>query len=128
MPKIIVLKQKGSWEKTQRFLRRCRRLDVRKVLEAYGQEGVDALAAATPKDTGKTAASWGYKIETRTDGVAIVWTNANIVEGVPIAVILQYGHGTRNGGYVEGIDYINPTMRPIFEKIAQRAFGEVRME
>lgn len=72
MPKIVVLKQKGSWGKTQRFLRRCRGLDVRKALEAYGQEGVDALAAATPKDTGKTAASWDYKIETRTDGVAIV--------------------------------------------------------
>ena len=89
---------------------------------------VEALAKATPKDTGKTAASWSYTVTKGKESITITWRNSNIVDGVPIAVILQYGHGTRNGGYVEGVDYINPAMRPIFERIAARAWGEVRTE
>ena len=98
------------------------------LLDQYGKEGVEALARATPKDTGKTAASWNYAVHKSDGRITITWSNSNIVDGVPIAVILQYGHGTRNGGYVEGVDYINPAMRPIFERIAQRAWGEVRTE
>ena len=90
--------------------------------------GVEALAAATPRKTGKTAASWSYRVEKGKDSIAIIWSNSNIVDGTPIAVILQYGHGTRNGGYVEGVDYINPAMRPIFDEIAKRAWEEVRRE
>ena len=97
-------------------------------MDQYGKEGVEALARATPKDTGKTAASWSYAVHKSDGRITITWSNSNIVDGVPIAVILQYGHGTRNGGYVEGVDYINPAMRPIFERIAQRAWGEVRTE
>ena len=113
MSKVILFRQKGSFKKTERFLKgvSAGRLDA--VLAGYGQKGVEALAAATPKKTGKTAASW---------------SNSNIVDGPPIAVILQYGHGTRNGGYVEGVDYINPAMRPIFDEIAKRAWEEVRRE
>mgnify|MGYP000450034768 FL=1 len=102
--------------------------ELDELLDRYGQEGVEALAKATPKDTGKTAASWSYTVTKGKETITITWRNSNIVDGVPIAVILQYGHGTRNGGYVEGVDYINPAMRPIFERIAARAWGEVRTE
>lgn len=128
MPKIIVFKQKGNFKKTRKFLKRCSNLQLDDLLDQYGKEGVEALARATPKDTGKTAASWSYAVHKSDGRITITWSNSNIVDGVPIAVILQYGHGTRNGGYVEGVDYINPAMRPIFERIAQRAWGEVRIE
>lgn len=128
MPKVIVFRQKGSWAKTRRFLKHCKDVDLDSILERYGQEGVEALARATPKATGKTASSWGYRVTKDENRITISWTNTNIVDGVPIAVILQYGHGTRNGGYVEGTDYINPAMRPIFERIAARAWGEVKAE
>ena len=128
MSKVIIFRQKGDWKKTRKFLKRCSDLDLDDVLNRYGQEGGDALAKATPKDTGKTAASWSYEVTKGRESVVITWKNSNIVDGVPIAVILQYGHGTRNGGYVEGVDYINPAMRPVFERIAARAWGEVRTE
>lgn len=128
MPKIIVFKQKGNFKKTRKFLKRCSNLQLDDLLDQYGKEGVEALARATPKDTGKTAASWSYAVHKSDGRITITWSNSSIVDGVPIAVILQYGHGTRNGGYVEGVDYINPAMRPIFERIAQRAWGEVRTE
>lgn len=128
MPKVIIFRQKGDWKKTRKFLKRCSDLDLDDVLNLYGQEGVDALAKATPKDTGKTAASWSYEVTKGRESIVITWKNSNIVDGVSIAVILQYGHGTRNGGYVEGVDYINPAMRPVFERIAARAWGEVRTE
>lgn len=128
MPKIIVFKQKGNFKKTRKFLKRCSNLQLDDLLDQYGKEGVEALARATPKDTGKTAASWSYAVHKSDGRITITWSNSNIVDCVPIAVILQYGHGTRNGGYVEGVDYINPAMRPIFERIAQRAWGEVRTE
>ena len=128
MPKVIVFRQKGDWKKSRKFLKRCSNLNLDELLDRYGQEGVEARAKATPKDTGKTAASWGYTVTKGKERIAITWRNSNIVDGVPIAVILQYGHGTRNGGYVEGVDYINPAMRPILERIEARAWGEVRTE
>lgn len=128
MAKVIIFKQKGDWKKSRKFLKRCSELDLNAILDQYGREGVEALAKATPKATGKTAASWSYGVTKGKDRITITWRNANIVDGVPIAVILQYGHATRNGGYVEGVDYINPAMRPIFERIAARAWGEVRTE
>lgn len=125
MPKVIVFRQKGNFKNTERFLKRANRFSIDQLLERYGQEGVEALRAATPKDTGLTANSWHYKVKKETDRITITWSNSNIQNGVPIAVILQYGHATRNGGYVEGIDYINPAMRPIFDRIAARAWEEV---
>lgn len=86
---------------------------------------MEALAAATPLDTGETASSWGYRIRRKKDSVTIEWTNSNVVDGVPIAVILQYGHGTRNGGYVQGRDYINPAIRSVFDQLANDAWKEV---
>ena len=126
MPKVIVFRQQGDWKKTKRFLRHCSQLRLDEVLDQYGQEGVDALALATPKKTGKTAASWSYEVTKTENTITIAWKNSNVVDGVPIAVVLQYGHGTRTGGYVVGTDYINPAMRPIFERIAERAWGEVK--
>ena len=94
-------------------------------LDEYGKKGVEALRQATPKDTGKTADSWFYEIKRSKESVSISFNNSNINDGVPIAVILQYGHGTRNGGWVEGRDYINPAIQPVFDEIAEEAWKEV---
>lgn len=126
MPKVVMFRQKGDFRRTSDFLKRVNRLNLDAILNQYGQEGVEALRAATPKDTGTTANSWNYAVHEGTGSITITWSNSNIVDGVPIAVILQYGHGTRNGGYVQGTDYINPAMKPIFDKIAQRAWEEVK--
>ena len=107
-------------------MKRCSNLNLDELLDRYGQEGVEALAKATPKDTGKTAASWSYEIKMDKSGATLCWQNSNIVDGVPIAVILQYGHGTRNGAYVQGIDYINPALAPIFSALANELWKEVR--
>lgn len=124
----IVFKHKGNLKKTTKFLERTLKGDYLKNLDKFGREGVAALALATPVDTGKTAESWDYRIEKTNDGTKIVWTNSNVNKGVNIAIILQYGHGTRNGGYVQGRDYINPAIRPIFDKIADDAWKEVTKE
>lgn len=128
MPKVVMFRQKGDFRRTSDFLKRANRLNLDVILNQYGQEGVEALRAATPKDTGTTANSWSYVVHKGTGSITITWSNSNIVDGVPIAVILQYGHGTRNGGYVQGTDYINPAMKPIFDKIAKRAWKEVKRE
>lgn len=125
---VIVFKHRGNLKKTTKFLERTAKEDYLKSLDKYGQEGVNALSLATPVDTGKTAASWDYRIEKTGTGVKLVWTNSNVNKGVNIAIILQYGHGTRNGGYVQGRDYINPAIRPIFDKIADDAWKEVTRE
>ena len=123
---MITIKAKGDLSKTYNFLKRAQARDFLKKLDKYGEEGVAALSMATPVDTGKTAASWDYEIIQTQKAVTITWKNSNVVNGVPIALILQYGHGTRNGGYVQGRDYINPAIRPIFDKILDSAWKEVR--
>ena len=123
---MITVKSKGDLSKTYNFLTSAKLRTFLKRLEVYGQEGVAALSAATPVDTGKTAASWSYTIVNSQMGVTISWKNSNVVNGIPIAIILQYGHGTRNGGYVQGRDYINPAIRPIFDKILDSAWKEVK--
>ena len=128
MQKVVMFRQKGNFKRTSDFLKRASSLNLDAILNQYGQEGVEALRAATPMDTGTTANSWSYSIHKGTGSITITWSNSNIVNGVPVAVILQYGHGTRNGGYVQGTDYINPAMKPIFDKIAQRAWEEVKRE
>lgn len=125
MSKVIEMRQHGDFKKTLMFFTRLKTRSVRGILEKYGQKGVEALAEATPKATGKTAASWSYEIKMEKEGATLCWKNSNIVGGVPIAVILQYGHGTRNGGYVTGVDYINPAMKPIFDGIASELWKEV---
>lgn len=122
---MIKFRQKGDFSKVTKYLAKVK--DVAKLnnLDKYGREGVAALASATPVDSGLTANSWSYKIERQNGSVSISFHNTNINKGVPIAIILQYGHGTKNGGWVEGRDYINPAIRPIFDKIANDAWKEV---
>lgn len=122
---MISVTTKGDFKNTEKFLDRAKRINLRNVLNRYGEIGVNALAAATPIDTGKTASSWGYYLEISDESSSIIWTNSNVNKGVNIAIILQYGHGTRNGGYVRGRDYINPALAPIFEDLASDAWKEV---
>ena len=122
---MITFRQKGDFAKLTRYFERVKEVAKIGDLDKYGREGVAALASATPVDTGKTASSWNYKIERKNGSVAITFNNTNINKGVPIAIILQYGHGTRNGGWVQGRDYINPAIQPIFDKIAENAWREV---
>lgn len=123
---MITFKQNGNFSNLSITLKRMKRFMDNISLEKYGKEGVTALASATPVDTGLTANSWNYKIEQTKNSVSIIFYNTNIQNGVPIAIILQYGHGTRNGGWVEGRDYINPAIQPIFDRIANEAWKEVR--
>lgn len=122
---ILTYKTKGSFENTNKFFKKMSQKNIFKSLDKYGEEGVAALAAATPVDTGKTASSWSYEIRQTNSSTSIIWKNSNIVDGTPIAVILQYGHGTATGGYVQGVDYINPALRPMFERIADTIWKEV---
>lgn len=122
---MISFRQKGDFSKLTRFLERAKEAVRMGDLNKYGREGVAALASATPVDSGNTAGSWSYKIENRKGSAAISFHNSNIQNGVPIAIILQYGHGTRNGGWVQGRDYINPAIQPLFDKIAEEAWKEV---
>lgn len=122
---MIGFRHKGDFSKTSKYLNGIRQRNFVNILEKYGREGVEALASATPVDTGLTAKSWDYKIEQKNGSISLVFTNSNIQNGIPIAIILQYGHGTRNGGWVQGRDYINPAIQPIFDNIVKQAWGEV---
>lgn len=122
---MIKVSQRGNFNKTERFLNHAVKAEYLSILEKYGQEGVIALSNATPVDSGKTASSWYYKIEHTDRSYTITWCNSNVVDGVPVVVLIQYGHGTRNGGYVEGNDYIHPSIKPIFEELANAAWKEV---
>ena len=122
---MVIVKQKGDFSKTEKFLNIISKKLYYRNLQKYAEQGVAALASATPIDSGTTANSWNYEIRQTKNSVSIYWTNSNVNKGVPIAVIIQYGHGTRNGGYVQGRDYINPAMRPIFDKIAENVWKEV---
>lgn len=122
---MISFKQKGSFKKTEKLLKKSLGKDYRSVLEKYAREGVQALAAATPVRTGLTAASWSYEIIQNGSTLSVIWKNSNIQKYVNIALILQYGHGTGTGGWVEGIDYVNPALKPIFDKMADAAWKEV---
>ena len=123
---MINIKQKGDFKNLSSFLEKTKEKLNLGLLDKYGREGVAALQAATPKDTGKTSESWYYKIERKNGSVSLTFHNSNQNKGVPIAIILQYGHATGNGGYVEGVDYINPALSPIFDKIAEEAWKEVK--
>lgn len=121
----IKLKVKGDLKKTRRFLENAERGNYFSRLAEFAKEGVDALSSATPYDTGLTAKSWGYDISIENGKASILWTNSNVNDGVNIAILLQYGHGTGTGGYVKGTDYINPAIQPIMDKIAEEVWKEV---
>lgn len=118
---------KGDWKDTENWLKKMQTLrNAKRVLEKYGREGVAALSAATPVDSGNTASSWNFEIVQNGETTELVFTNNNLTEtGIPIAILLQYGHGNGNGGYVQGRDYINPAIQPIFDEIANKAWKEV---
>ena len=121
---MISLTSKGDFRKTEKFMKKARTKKLMTILKQYGEEGVAALMVSTPLDTGRTASSWRYEIKVESDCIRLVFHNDNIQNGVPIAIILQYGHGTGTGGWVEGRDYINPAIQPVFDKIANSAWKE----
>lgn len=115
----------GDFNNINRFLERARKLSITDILNRYGQIGVEALAAATPKDTGATASNWNYTIKQGLTSSTITWTNDEINDGIPVAILIQYGHGTRNGGYVAPVDFINPAIRDVLQGIADSVWKEV---
>lgn len=122
---LVVMKQSGSLKNFEGFLYKNRKRRLYQLLNEYGKQGVELLRDATPVDTGKTASGWDYEIEVSSQGVSLYWVNNNVNEGVPIAILIQYGHATRSGSYVQGIDYINPALRPLFESMATKLWKEV---
>lgn len=122
---MIKFEHHGSFKKIELFFSRAKRQEFYRKLHKTAELGVQALAAATPKDSGETAASWSYEIVKGHDGYHIYWTNSNFNQGIPIAILIQYGHGLHQGGYVKGIDYINPAMKPVFDKLTEEVWGEV---
>lgn len=123
---MISVTSKGSFNNTERFLKKNQKIDIDHYLDMFGKKGVEALAAATPKDTGLTADSWYYEIDKGKYKTTITWKNRNVIDDwYNVAIGIQYGHGTASGTYVEGIDYINPAMRSIFDEFAQEIWEEV---
>lgn len=122
---MISIRQKGDFARLTRYLEKAKKGASLRDLDKYGREGVQALSSATPVSTGLTANSWYYKIERTKDSASITFCNSNIQNGIPIAIILQYGHGTRHGGWVQGRDYINPALQPVFDRLANDAWKEV---
>lgn len=121
----ISFTSQGSFDKTEAWLKRMSKLKFDSILKKYGQMGVTALASATPVESGLTASSWSYEVVGNQQNFTITWTNSHVVEGANIAILLQYGHGTGTGGYVQGRDYINPAIMPVFDKIRDELFREV---
>ena len=122
---MIRVTQRGNFRRTEKFLDNMRNQTMFAHLENLAREGVDALSTNTPVDSGLTAASWGYIVKIEGDLAEIAWTNTHQNDGVLIAILLQYGHGTGGGGYVQGVDYINPAIRPIFNRIAENVWKAV---
>ena len=122
---MLTISSTGSFQNTEKFLKRMTEQSIFACLNQYGEEGVRALMAATPQDSGMTAASWTYEIEKTSTSYAIIWNNTNVIDGIPIAVLIQVGHGTGTGGYVAGRDYINPALQPVFDRIAATVWKEV---
>jgi hypothetical protein len=121
----ISIKSKGDFKNLEKLLKKSIGKNYRSILEKYGQEGVRALASATPIDTGETAGSWYYEITQTDNSLSVTWKNSHVERGCNIAILLQYGHATGTGGYVQGRDYINPALQPIFDKLANDAWKEV---
>ena len=122
---MITIRQKGDFSKLTKYLNKVSKAAGIRNLDKYGQRGVAALSSATPKDTGLTASSWSYEVVQSKQSISIEFHNTNIQNGIPIAIILQYGHATKNGGWIEGRDYINPAIQPIFDEIVAEAWKEV---
>ena len=122
---MIKFVHKGNFKNTEALFKRSKNMSIEDILSRYGEIGVKALASATPKESGETAKSWSYEIVKSKNGYRIYWRNSNVNKGIPIAVLIQYGHATGTGGYVEGRDFINPAIKPVFDDIADSAWKEV---
>lgn len=124
---MIRIRTKGNYDKTEKFLKKSKDVnELRMIMEKYGREGIAALSADTPIDTGETATSWSYKIVQEENSISLVFENSSVTKtGIPIAILLQYGHGNGRGGYVQGRDYINPAIQPVFDKLTEEAWREV---
>lgn len=122
---MVKFRHRGNFNNTEKFFNRVTKRSYLDILNKYGEMGVAALSAATPVDSGLTASSWSYEIRGSANETELIWTNSNVNKNVNIAIILQYGHGTGTGGYVQGRDYINPAIQPIFDKIADEVWEEV---
>ena len=122
---MISFESRGSFSKTESFLKRVSNLRIDAILAKYGEEGVIALASATPVSSGLTANSWSYEVTRGGGRYSLAWLNTDVENGFPVAIMIQYGHGTGTGGYVQGIDYINPAIRPIFDRIAEEVWKAV---
>lgn len=122
---MITIESKGSFKKTESFLSKISGRSLYRSLDKYGREGVSALRSATPEESGLTATSWDYEITSSGGSYSITWLNTNVVEGIPIVILLQYGHGTGTGGYIKGQDFINPAIKPVFDRIAQDVWKAV---
>lgn len=123
---MITIRQEGDFSKLTNFFEKCKSLIDRSNLDKYGRQGVEALSSATPRDTGLTASSWSYEIIRKNNSARLIFKNSNVTsEGTPIAILIQYGHATKNGAWVEGIDYINPALKPVFEGMADNIWREV---
>lgn len=122
---MVTFTQKGDFSKLDSYFNRIKTFFKSSDLDKYGEQGVQALSSATPYDTGNTAGSWYYKINRDAGSLSLEFCNSNVNKGVPIAIILQYGHGTGTGGWIEGRDYINPTIQPIFDEILNNMWKEV---
>jgi hypothetical protein len=122
---LIKFTHRGNFDRTERFLKRAKDNDYISILTKYALQGLHALINSTPKDSGLTSDSWSYDIEIRKSGFSIYWKNKNLVNGIPVVILLQYGHGTRSGSFVEGRDFINPAMRPIFDSLSENLWKEV---
>ena len=130
---MIAVRTRGNFDNTEKYLKSLASKDYRPILDAYARRGLEALINATPVDTGITAESWGYKIQNDSHGVSIEWYNTNTIDGyafggkgTPVIILLQYGHATGTGGYVEGYDIINPAIRPIFDELSKELWEEVK--
>lgn len=122
---MIAFRHKGDFDKTTAFLMAAGRGDYLKGLERYGELGVELLKKATPRKTGKTADSWNYSIEKTNNGISINWNNSNVNKGVNVAILIQYGHATPQGYFIEGVDYINPALKPLFDTLGKKLWEEV---
>ena len=122
---MFKIKHSGSFNNTEKLFSKVKTIDYLRILDKYAREGVEALSNATPIDSGITANSWDYVIEVKGRNYSISWTNSHTVDGIPVIILLQYGHGTRNGGFVQGQDYINPAIKPIFDRISSTIWKEV---
>ena len=123
----ITVRHRGNFKNTERLLKNASSMKSKyqKLLQRYGEEGVNVLKENTPVDTGKTAESWYYEVVIRNNSFSIVWSNSNVVNGTPIVLLIHYGHATKSGGYVQGVDFINPSLKPIFNKLSEDLWKEV---